>query len=206
MRRTAPWTIGLIILCALTLSACIPTSEHPVGSGEGSSSDPELFGVWTGPVGDRHSFVHILPSTRGDEDPNKAGMDLLLVAHPTAEDPEEFGWVLAHAFATKIGETRYLSVKWEVEDRRPLEGEDAGFHILAYSLSDGGELRFQALNEEPIVEAIESGNLQGEIVPSRYFRTVRLTAPPDALRRFFEGADPAILFGTATQPLVRLAQ
>ena len=204
MRRTAPWTIGLFLVSTLVLSACIPTSEHPVGRGAGPAHDPALLGIWTGPVGERQSYVHILPSTRG-EDPASAGMDLLLIAHPTDEDPEEFGWMLARGYTAQVGEMRILSVKWEIEDGRSLEGQDAGYHILAYERTEAGGVRFRALNEDPIVEAIEAGALEGDVVPGRYFRTIRLTASPEALRRYFENAETELLFGEPSEPLLPLA-
>ena len=83
--RQKSYVKWLSLIIALTLTACLPTSENPVTNPGRSAIDADLIGTWYGALeeGDDALYLHVLPSDTDEEDDAPEGMHMILVSRFT---------------------------------------------------------------------------------------------------------------------------
>jgi len=183
VRRLAVGLWGALI--ALALAACVPTSEHPIVSGP--AADKDIVGTWHGTLEDGAVvYLHVLRRTD-----DQLGM-LLVIGSDEAESRDE--WAAFRAVTAKIGDQRYMSALWDLNDGEPVKGREVGYHLMRYALEPDGSLSIHSVNEEKLVAAVRDGLLEGKIDKTDWNEEVRVTASSQQLAAYLQTIDPAVLF------------
>ena len=181
------------VLGALLLAACVPTSENPVLSKTGGS-DPALIGTWRGKMeGGSPVYMHFLKTKEG-------GITALLV---TEADKSDDGWAWFEIVTAEVKDTRYISALWHLDDGKPVEDREKGYHLMRYEIRPDGTLQMFAVNEEKLTQAVKDGKVEGKIEGEGAATEVRLTASSEKLAKFLKRAKPADLFD---KPFVTLSK
>lgn len=187
------------LLTALLIAACVPTSESPILAKKGES-DAALIGSWSGTMADGLPvYMHYLMDKEG-------GITALLVTG--AQKPkEEGGWAVFRLVSAEVRGTRYLSALWDLNDGKPVEGREKGYHLMRYAFGPGEKtLRLFGVNEEKLMAAVKAGKVEGRIEGKDMSAEVRLTASSERLATFLKRSDPADLFDRPFVTLTRIAE
>lgn len=184
----------------LALSACIPTSEHPILTPD-SVPDAALMGAWRGTLEDGGLvYLHFL---RGEDNTLKA----VLVAREAAEESEPQGegdWAAFTLVTATVAGTRYMSVLFDYDDGKPVTDEARGYHLQRYAIADDGTLSIYSVDGEALAQAVEAGKLKGTVTRDPLSTDVRVTSPSEALVAYLKTVDPAALFNKPFASLSRI--
>lgn len=183
MGRLAAGLWGM--LAVLVVAACVPTSEHPIRSGP--PADKDIVGTWHGTLEDGAAiYLHILRRTD-----DQLGA-ILVIGSDEAESRDE--WAAFRIVTAKVGEQRYMSALWDLNDGEPVKGREIGYHLLRYALEPDGSLAIHSVNEEKLLAAVRDGLLDGKIDKTDWNEEVRVTASSEQLAAYLQTIDPAVLF------------
>lgn len=185
LTRVARFAASLV-LTGLLLAACVPTSENPILSKSGAS-DPGLIGTWRGKMEDGGPvYMHFLRTKEGE-------ISVLLVTGGEKAEADS-GWAAFRIVTAEVKGTRYLSALWDLNDGKPVEDREKGYHLLRYVLGADGTLQLYGVNEEKLTAAVKAGTVEGKIEGENTSTEVRLTASSEKLVKFLKRANPADLF------------
>lgn len=170
--KTLP-ALGLLVLPLLVvlLGGCIPYSLHPLSDPAAVPLDPEIIGTWYWNESGEQGYLHI----GRDEDAGPLRVAMISI---DADGELELSQFSGHA--TRLGERRYLNLKW-----LPPDSEDPDYLTVQYRI-DGGRLGVALMDNAPVVKAIGRGELAGVVAKEGWFTSVRVSADQDAWRRFVE--------------------
>ena len=172
----------LAATCMLVLAGCGGVSfEHPLSDEKTTEVDESLIGFWE-PVA----------SSLGEEDPAPGELWPRIAVGKDAAGGKRMEAVALQvedgvvkverleALATRIGESRYLSL------RKPQES-DKNWFVVQYEVTGDDELRCRILDAEAFAQAVDDGELEGEARgPERGHEvvdlTVRISASTEAVR------------------------
>jgi len=174
------------------IAACVPTAEHPIISGP--TNDKDIVGTWRGTMEDGATlYLHVLK--RSDD---QLGVILVIGSdEPDARDE----WAAFRVLTAQVGEQRYMSALWDLNDGEAVKGREVGYHLLRYALEPDGSLSLHQVNEEKLVAAVRDGLVEGKIDKTDWNEEVRVTASSEKLAAYLKTVDPAVLFD---RPFARL--
>lgn len=182
IRATCLWAV-----VALALSACIPDSINPLGDPAKAEADPKLSGKWTGMMNGEPATLTVTP---------KEGAALELRVE-TEGGEGKTDWVLLDAFPAQIGKQHYVNIKFREEEGKVYDQTAENYYICRYLLGDDGSLKIWTMAEQPVVDVIADGRLNGSVEPDKDNRTIHITDSSTVLQAIVEESDPATLFGNA---------
>lgn len=184
--KVLKYCMGLML--AVSLSACIPDSTHPLSDPETAEIDRALVGGWVGEMEDGLLYFHILGNSDGSYEVIGVSQE------PDSDVGIEGGWSVFSAFTSEIKRTKYLNIQTTVDGDDPTEvlDEDAPYILMRYDVRRGKELKLWMLSVETASTAIEEG-LAGE-VQDGWISSARFTASTDELAEFVGKSNPKKLF------------
>ena len=186
-----------LVLAGLLLAGCVPTSENPIVTKNGRN-DPALAGAWRGKMEDGGPvYIHFLQTKDG-------GLSALLVTGGETSAADQ-GWAAFTIVTAEVNGTRYISALWDLNDGKPVEAREKGYHLMRYAILPDGALQLSAVNEEKLKAAVQAGKVEGQIEGEGGSGEVRLTASSEKLVKFLKQADPADLFDRPFAKLTKLA-
>ena len=193
VRLTAGPVFGLV-LGALLLAGCVPTSENPIVSKSGAN-DPALLGTWRGKMDDDETlFMHVLAGKAG-------AVTALLVSGKSGGDS---GWASFRIVTAEVKGTHYISALWLLDDGKPVEEGEKGYHLMRYEIRPDGSLQMFAVDEDKLKQAVKDGKVGGKTEGEGASGDVRLTASSEKLEKFLKRIDPAELFDKPFATLSKL--
>lgn len=183
-RNLARAALGAVL--TLMVAACVPTAENPIVT-DGPKTDKDIVGTWHGTSDDGASlYMHVLK--RNDD---QLGI-ILVIANDEADARDE--WAAFRVVTAQIGEQRYMSALWDLNDGEPVKGREVGYHLLRYSLEPDGSLAIEQVNEEKLVAAVRDGLIPGTIENTDWNEEVRVTASSQELVAYLKTINPEDLF------------
>ncbi len=142
----------VIVIAAVFLPACCPmVSVNPLSAPDGI--DERLFGIWR-PVSEEDEQVYLHVGRESD-----TTMVALSVEHKRngVLDTDKLPF-----FLTRTDKNNYWNVRLEDVDDGLAKGYE-GFIFFKYTFEDGDTLLVYQLDREPIITAIQAGQIQGRI-------------------------------------------
>lgn len=163
--------VALIAPLSVWLAACLPESEHPVGT---ARQDPRLWGAWLHVAEDGFSIVHVL-AEEGDR------LRIINIDHDVegiGSDPDDYA-----GFATELSGGAYLNVL--------VTGSETGYLIAKYAFQGTDLVSIAFPSDEALKAAVKSGALPGAITDEGGGRQdLRITATPQQWQDFLAKAPP----------------
>lgn len=181
--RLSPRSAMLRLLIIVFLSACIPTSKHPLPPSTDGMGDDRLIGRW----------IVVGEAEKGYVDISSAGGGLYLVRIHNGPDVGARKTEI-DILPTRIGGESFMTV---IGFGPPEEGEPEGApHLIArYQITAQGDWLIYWMNREALAEDVRGGVVAGEVKPSDLWgETVRLTAGSETLKMYMASADLARIF------------
>ncbi len=187
-------------LLALSLTACFPTSEHPIAL-NGESGAPDIFsGIWDGGLGDGKATLIFM---EGAEDaapsPRFTG---LIIRHREGKPSINEGWLEFEAEATEIRGEIFLSALLKRLDGKPTEADEEGYYLFRVLMA-GDEMSITTLDDRVMVELLNRGALEGTISSSVGLQAIRITSDSIGLRAYLVNADLDEVF---SEPFARFTR
>lgn len=184
---SARFSAAFCVFMAFAVSACLPTSENPLPVSPTTPLDRALLGSWIGELADEDEPVLL----NFIETANQKTM-AILINIATPEDSES-GWAEFEATSANLTNGTYLNLFWTENDGEAVE-DLQGYHLMRYEIDDEGTLLLFFIDHEILSEAIEDGELAGEILSTGLSKTARVTASTEDLATYVESQDAALLF------------
>lgn len=185
MTARGPLRLGAL-LAGLMLAACLPDSINPLGDPATASPETEVLGDWTGTLDGTPSKLTVTP---------KDGAILEFRVETLMPDGDK-EWVILEGFPATAEGKKYMNVKFREEKDKVYDPNVENYYILRYELAPGGELNVWAMAEQPVVNAIVDGFVNGAVDPSSEGRIIHITDSTVVVRQLVEVSNPARLFAT----------
>jgi len=202
MNRYIPPIILMPFLMFISSCFCPLTSVHPLSDPQNAKYDDRIQGAWQFASQDGELvFLHF-----GKEKDNKTQM--ISIEHKNNGEMELSTFSV---FPTITNGQNYLN--FNIQELFKEFNEDvSGYIFMKYELLDAATLDLSYINEEPIIKAIKSGKLKGEITyektatlegdeektlkqnRERTIECVKITDSPDNIIAYFQSVDPKKLF------------
>lgn len=177
--------VGMVVAGSVFLAGCVDSAK-PLVDPQKTKPDKRLVGLWRH-VGEdgQVSFYHI--GQAGQEWPEGV-FRVVGVSHQGGKLEPPVEMLL---FPAQVGSTSYLNiaeVKPDLVEKIKQQGWEAvqGYFIWRYQI-DGERMSIWPMDNEAKRQAIESGNLKGEISTGK-FRFAKFTDTPEKLIRFLNEA------------------
>lgn len=194
---TAPryWK-GLAMLAAMALSACLPDTINPLGDPATAAPETEILGQWIGTLDGTPTKLDVAA-----ED----GAMLRFRLEPTAEG-EKDEWVVLKGFPATAGDNKYVNVKFFEEKDKVYDPNEENYYIFRYEVGGDGKLTVWAMAEQPVVNAIVDGFVNGAADPSSEGRIIHITDSTVVVRQFVEISNTGRLFAIKYATFQRVPQ
>jgi len=179
-------SIGVFLAAALALSACLPDSINPLGDPASATPDPKLAGRWTGTMNGEATTLAITA---------KDGAILEFRVETTDADGKK-EWVVLEGFPAMVAKRSYMNVKFREEQDKIYDPAEENFYLCRYEIGSDGGLTVWTMAEQPTVDAIADGRVNGAVDPAGGERTIHITDSSLVLRALVEESNPGILFAT----------
>lgn len=190
-------TVRLLALAAaLALSACLPDSINPLGDPAKAVPVTDILGRWAGTLDGTPTKLEVTAA---------GGAMLKFRLEPTVAGAKD-EWVVLQGFPAVSGKDRYVSVKFLEENDKTYDPNDENYYILRYELKPHGKLTVWAMAEQPVVNAIANGFVNGAVEPSSDGRIIHITDSTVVIRQFIESSNPARLFAVKYATFERATQ
>lgn len=193
------------LVAAVMLAGCGEVStQYPVGSTTGLTSDPALIGTWWPRAekgddvertadGNHAGYIHVLPTREGQ-------FEIVLVSLPVK--PGDTGdFEVYRASSGRAGENRFLNVVMlSPAGEEPLTAPKHGTTPILYRFEANGDLTLFKLDTDKTTAAVKAGVIAGTIEKNTYkydgkeyegTPDVTITADPATLDAFF--AKPTVI-------------
>jgi hypothetical protein len=212
MRKTL--TLFACLAAGLTLTSCIPESEHPLSRLEDAAQDESLIGLWVQEEPNEVHYVHIgaevEKAVRRESDAPEPGlMRLWFVTHRKENGKARIETPFAmRFFVSKLGDDHYVNGVLPLEDWRPQEGPSAPtkFLFMKYKL-DGDRLSVWFMDFQATAAVIEAGGLGGTVTrEGKELKSAELTASTEQLATFLKNGGAGKLFPEANKNVYRRAR
>jgi hypothetical protein len=194
--------ISLFLFFSLTLTSCCPlTSLNHLSDPDKAEYDQRIEGSWK-LQDDKQGFLHI-----GKGPDNKTLM--VLVGYKSGGEVE---FNTYNVFPTIVGDQNYLNFNNEELFDKSIKEGIRGYTFIKYELLNPKTLVFSIINNEPVIEAIKTGKLKGEITYKKAVvekenrkdapqqnkaktpYCVKITDSSDNIINFFQSVDSKELF------------
>lgn len=159
MNRFILSTILVLFIAFISSCFCPLTSVNPLSDPLNAKYDDRIEGAWQFVSQDGDLvFLHF---GKGNEKKTQ----MISIEH---KDNGKIDFLTFTVFPTIVNGQSYLNLNIE-ELFEEFSEELSGYTFMKYQLSDTDTLALSHINEQPIIEAIKSGKLEGEIT---YKKTV----------------------------------
>jgi len=192
--------IALSILFVLSLSACFPTSQHPIEGNPMYNLDGTFSGIWKGELSD--GPVTILFIQQSQDDTGTFHIGGLLVRHHEERPSLNEGWLEFEGEVVIIRDETFLSAQLNQMGDAPVAAEEKGYYLFRLVLEENS-MSVLGLNALVTAELVNRGALEGTVNRSQTAPSVRLTSNGAALREFLNTANLEELFSSAFAQLIR---
>ncbi len=187
---------ALILAAALGLAACLPDSINPLGDPQTAPPDARLVGDWAGTMNDEPATLSV---TSGEG----AMLNFRVV---TTDADGKKDWVLLDGFPDELKKRTYMNMKFREETDKVYDPAEQNFFVCRYVLTDDGTLTVWTMAEQPVVDAIADGGINGSVDPGKGDRSIHITDSNVMLADFIENSNPDIVFGHKIAVFHRAAQ
>ena len=177
------WKV-LVVLAAFSLPGCLPDTINPLGDPAKAEPDSDLLGQW---VGDLNGTATKMEITGEDGGMLKFRLDPVAPA-----DKDE--WVVLKGFPAEAKGNKYVNVKFFEEKDKVYDPNQENYYILRYQIGPDGKLTAWGMAEQPVVNAIVDGFVNGAVDPSSDGRIIHITDSTVVVRQFIEVSNPDRLF------------
>ena len=193
MNRWIVAAILLLLLIILSSCFCPLTSVNPLSDPQQAAYDMRIEGAWQlMPEDDGLVFLHF-----GKGVNNKTAM--VSIEH---KNNAKIDVLIFSVFPTLSGKQSYLN--FHVKELFKEFGEElSGYTFMKYQLTNSDTLTLFQIDEKPIIEAIRSGKLKGDISykqtdgqqsNKKSIKCVKITDTSDNLIKIFNSVDSKKLF------------
>ena len=195
--------LAVVLILALTQTACMVTSENPLIAPESAKVDERLFGQWKRVEKDETAHYFIGRAAGITNCPE--GLMVLHLAKIAPNHEIEWGEGPGYLFAAKVGKDDYLHLIERKDDSKKMtewnKTEIKSYHILKYSIVDD-RLVGQLMDLDVTTMAIEKGKLKGEVhrrkgkdnLETGEVQSVILKESSENLRKYLENGGSRTLF------------
>ena len=174
----------LAVLALLVLPGCLPDTINPLGDPAAAEPDTDLLGQWVGTLDGTATKLEI---TAEDGGMLKFRLD------PIAPGDKD-QWVVLKGFPATAKGNKYVNVKFFEEKDKVYDQTRENYYILRYQVGRDGTLTAWGMAEQPVVNAIVDGFVNGAVDPSTEGRIIHITDSTVVVRQFVEISDPDRLF------------
>jgi len=209
MRKTL--TLFACLAAGLTLTSCIPESEHPLSRLEDAAQDEGLIGLWVQEEPNEVHYVHIGAEVekavrRGSETPEPGLMRLWFVTHrkEAGKSHVETPFPMRF-FVSKLGADQYINSVLPFEDWRKPEPQPGPtkYLFIKYKL-EGDRLVVWFMDFQAAGAAIESGALGGSVTrEGKNLKSVQLSDSTERLVAYLTNGGAGKLFPEANRNVYR---
>jgi len=192
--------IVLSILFVFSLTACFPTSQHPIEGNPMVNLDDTFSGIWKGELSD--GPVTILFIQQSQDDTGTFHIGGLLVRHHEERPSLNEGWLEFEGEVVVIRDETFLSAQLNQMGGAPVAAEEKGYYLFRLVLEENS-MRVLGLNNLVTAELVNRGALEGTVNRAQTTASIRLTSNGAALREFLNTANLAELFSSSFAQLAR---
>ena len=195
MNRYIVSAMSMLVLMLLSACFCPLTSVNPLSDPQHATYDERIEGAWQLMSGDDGLvFLHF---GRGDDE--KTAM--ISIEH---KNNGKIDVLTFSVFPTMFDDQSYLN--FNIKELFKEFGEElSGYTFMQYRLSNNDTLTLSLIDEKPIIEAIKSGKLKGDISykqtdskqsNKKSIKCVRIKDSSNRLIKFIQTVDSKALFPT----------
>jgi hypothetical protein len=193
MNRWIVSAILLLVLILLSSCFCPLTSVNPLSDPQHATYDERIEGAWQlMSEDDGLLFLHF---GKGDDEKTK----IISIEH---KNNGKIDVLTFSVFPTMNGDQSYLN--FNIKELFKEFGEElSGYTFMKYRFTNNDALTLFQIDEKPIIEAIKSGKLKGDISykqtngkqsDKKSIKCVRITDSSNHLIKFIQSVDSKELF------------
>ncbi|MEJ2309219.1 MAG: hypothetical protein P8Z31_04975 [Gammaproteobacteria bacterium] len=176
-----PYSLLRLVILTTMLAGCIPYSDFPLTPPDSATDDSALIGDWYAEENGRRSIFRIGQGER-------AGAIVISIEE---QDNGETGDVTRlRGHLSIIDGKTYLNILSDDP------GEEIPGYMFARYAIDGGRLGIAINDPDYLLESVESGDLEGEIIEHEWSRSLHITASSEKLQRFVAEHDRQLFMET----------
>jgi hypothetical protein len=172
------------ILLGLTLGACVPESNNPVGDPANAVHDSDLYGLWGADWEDGRLFLHVFDGGQGM-------VDVYTVNHKKDGGGEADHY---QGFISTVGKRRIVNLQL-VDSNGEDTGGAATYVFVAYQMESPGKLAVHFIDDKAFIAAVAAGKLKGQVTGEGADQTVLLTDESAKIADFIAQQDDVTLYG-----------
>ena len=172
--------LRLVLLTAM-LAGCIPYSDFPLTSPDSATDDPAIIGDWYAEENGRRTLFRI---GKG----KSAGAIVISIEEQDGGDPGDVTRLRGHL--SVIDGKTYLNILSDDP------GEEIPGYMFARYVIDEERLGIAINDPDYLLESVESGKLEGEIIELEWSRSLHITASSEKLQRFVAEHDRELFMET----------
>lgn len=184
------------LLAGLALAACLPDTINPLGDPATAEPETEVLGQWAGTLDGTPTKLTVTPK-------EGAVLEFRVETLMPGGDNE---WVILEGFPAAAGKEKYMNVKMREEKDKVYDPNEENYYILRYELSSDGGLDVWAMDEQPVINAIVDGFVNGAVDPLSDGRIIHITDSTVVVRQFVEVSNPVRLFAVKYASFRRMPQ
>jgi hypothetical protein len=172
--------LSIIILACLAGSGCgTPEFSTPLTAYSADSQDRTLLGSWLyrEKPGAPPGFIHI------GLNEDLTYFRIVAVGRSDMGKLESFE---LSAHSSILAGRRYLNVRQTDTGQKP-----PAYAIIKYQVDDG-HLTFWLMNDNPLATAVATGTIEGEVIPTKWLDSIRVTDSPQRVQAFIVKHDPKL--------------
>jgi hypothetical protein len=176
MRKTV---LALLVLVMLFISGCMSYSEHPIAEANKTDKvDVPLLGTWYWKDKSEDGYFHI----GLDKETNLLKLMMVEIKKDGKMNTAE---LVGHT--TELAGNKYLNLKWKT----PKDDKSKGYMFIKYDIAvDGQKLGLAFADIDIYKDALDQKSLKGELVPGKWFSSVKITQDSQGIREFIaKGGD-----------------
>ncbi|MBM4349938.1 MAG: hypothetical protein FJ106_08640 [Deltaproteobacteria bacterium] len=148
-RLLALW-FGLIPL----LTSCVAEFVNPIPPPKSSEPDQAILGEWEMAEKDEKMRLYIYPRRSG-------WIDIISVE---IDSKNKIKLDIYEGYTTQIQQEKFLCLKEREMVVKKGEGEESGYYIVPYKISDDGRFSFKIFDVDRVNDMIRKGELKGNII------------------------------------------
>ena len=186
----------IAVAAAMVLAGCIPDSINPLGDPAAETADTEVIGQWIGTLDGTPTKMEVTAE-------DGAMLSFRLETDLANGDRE---WVMLKGFPAAVENERYMNVKLFAEEDKVYDPRDENYYIFRYNIRSDGTLNVWAMGEQPVVNAIVDGFVNGAVDPSSEGRVIHITDSTIVVRQLIEVSNPDRLFPVKYASFRRMPQ
>lgn len=190
------WLRGCALLAGLALAACLPDTINPLGDPAAAEPATEVLGQWTGSLDGKPAKLTIAA---------KDGAMLEFRVEGRAPDGSA-EWAVFEGFPAVVENETYMNVKLRERAGKVYDPYDTNYYIFRYELPPGGGMNVWAMAEQPVINAIVDGFVNGAVDPSSEGRVIHIIDSTVVVREFIASSNPVRLFATKYGTFKRMPQ